>query len=286
MVTGSLSNLEIAERSSIGFFLFTPQGLNEMFLNETGFRVIAAVDVTEAVSATSKRWRDAREKHRSVILELEGETRFDQLQRFLDTVHTLASERRLSRHWRRRRRERKAGLPVISRVETMNRRLVRMCLLLLIARRRSESGGVLGWRLDPSNTAESAVLLDETSLGSIDIGSGSTITGHGRAPGKTTHKVNRSMRLACIAVLLVVAVVYEARNTWDIVQEIRGEAGQVTRPFGRAAGSARIGNVGSAAGKSGRSPAMSCSRYKGSRSPGPPRWSACSARPSRARRCK
>jgi hypothetical protein len=97
VVTGVLSNAEIAARSSIGFFVFTPLGVNEALLRAAGFRVVLTADVTESVHATSARWQDARARRRAELCELEGETGFEELQRFLATVSVLAGERRLSR---------------------------------------------------------------------------------------------------------------------------------------------------------------------------------------------
>jgi SAM-dependent methyltransferase len=97
VVTGQLTNEEIRARASIGFFLFTPVGCNERLLAESGFLVHEVRDVTEAVASVSRRWRDAREEQRAALLTLEGDEGFNGLQRFLDAVHTLASERRLSR---------------------------------------------------------------------------------------------------------------------------------------------------------------------------------------------
>lgn len=98
VVTGCLSNAEIAARSSIGFFLFTPPGVNEALLRAVGFRVVDTVDVTQSVATISSRWHDARLKHEAALLEIEGETRFTEFQDFLAAVHTLASEHRLSRY--------------------------------------------------------------------------------------------------------------------------------------------------------------------------------------------
>jgi SAM-dependent methyltransferase len=97
VVTGQLSNEEIRVRASIGFFLFTPVGCNERLLAESGFVEREVRDVTAAVASVSRRWRDAREEQRAALLTLEGEVGFNGLQRFLDAVHTLSSERRLSR---------------------------------------------------------------------------------------------------------------------------------------------------------------------------------------------
>jgi SAM-dependent methyltransferase len=98
VVTGQLSNEEIRVRSSIGFFLFTPAGCNERLLNESGFALGEARDVTAAVVLVSNRWHTARARRRDRLVSLEGEETFEGLQRFLLAVHTLASERRLSRY--------------------------------------------------------------------------------------------------------------------------------------------------------------------------------------------
>ena len=97
VVTGQLSNEEMRDRSSIGFFLFTPTEYNEPVLAAVGYIVHEVRDVTDAVASVSKRWREARAKRRAALVKLEGETGFEGVQRFLDAVHTLSSERRLSR---------------------------------------------------------------------------------------------------------------------------------------------------------------------------------------------
>lgn len=97
VVTGQLTGDEIRARSSIGFFLFTPAGCNERLLAESGFTLLEVRDVTDAVASVAARWRTARGDLRRELLELEGEEVFNGVQRFLDAVHLLASERRLSR---------------------------------------------------------------------------------------------------------------------------------------------------------------------------------------------
>ena len=98
VVTGQLTNEEIRARSSIGFFLFTPVGHNERLLAEGGFVVDDVRDVTEAVASISRKWREARRTRRAALVDLEGEEGFERLQQFLEAVHTLAGERRLSRY--------------------------------------------------------------------------------------------------------------------------------------------------------------------------------------------
>ncbi len=97
VITGIVSHEEIAERSSIGLYYFLPPGENERMIAAVGFQDILAEDLTNAAADVSKRWHDAREKHREALLKIESEENFNGLQEFLSCVHTLTSERRLSR---------------------------------------------------------------------------------------------------------------------------------------------------------------------------------------------
>ena len=97
VLTGPVSNEELAARSTIGFFLFVPLEVTENFIREAGFRLIRSEDVTGNIELTSGRWHAARQKHREDLIKIEGEERFDGLQKFFSTVHKLTSERRLSR---------------------------------------------------------------------------------------------------------------------------------------------------------------------------------------------
>ena len=97
VLTGVVSQEELATRSSIGFYLFLPPGENERLLREAGFALLRVDDVTENAALVSGRWRDARERHREALLAREGQANFEGLQRFLACVHTLSVERRMSR---------------------------------------------------------------------------------------------------------------------------------------------------------------------------------------------
>jgi cyclopropane fatty-acyl-phospholipid synthase-like methyltransferase len=97
VITGPVSNEELAARSSIGFFLFVPLDMTKRFIEEAGFRLVRCDDVTGNIELTSGRWHASRQRHREDLIKIEGEERFQGLQRFLSTVHTLTSERRLSR---------------------------------------------------------------------------------------------------------------------------------------------------------------------------------------------
>jgi SAM-dependent methyltransferase len=97
VITGPISNEEIAARSNIGFFIFIPPDVTEQFINNAGFRLLKREDVTENIVLTSGRWHDARDRRREAVIKIEGEERFNGLQLFLSTVHKLTSELRLSR---------------------------------------------------------------------------------------------------------------------------------------------------------------------------------------------
>jgi hypothetical protein len=53
--------------------------------------------VSEGAAAISGRWRDARARKKTELVGIEGEANFQGLQRFLDCVYTLTSEKRLAR---------------------------------------------------------------------------------------------------------------------------------------------------------------------------------------------
>lgn len=97
VMTGPVSNEELAARSNIGFFLFVPLEVTKNLIKEAGFRLIRCEDVTGNIELTSERWHDSRQRHREDLIKIEGEERFDGLQKFFSTVHKLTSERRLSR---------------------------------------------------------------------------------------------------------------------------------------------------------------------------------------------
>jgi SAM-dependent methyltransferase len=98
VVSGIVSNEEIALRSSIGYFLFAPVGEDERLIRAAGFELLDHEDVTENAALIAKRWHDARSDHREPLTQIEGVERFEGLQQFLAMVHRVSSERRMSRH--------------------------------------------------------------------------------------------------------------------------------------------------------------------------------------------
>ena len=97
VIGGLISQQEIAARSSIGFYIFSPPGENERIIKEAGFRLESASDTSDQAAVIAKRWRDARDKRQEALLAIEGAANFEGLQQFLFTVHALTSERRLLR---------------------------------------------------------------------------------------------------------------------------------------------------------------------------------------------
>jgi SAM-dependent methyltransferase len=97
VITGPISNDELAARSSIGFFLFVPLEVTERLIKEAGFALLRREDVTANMELTSGRRHAARQKHKDDLIKIEGEERFEGIQNFLATVHKVSSERRLSR---------------------------------------------------------------------------------------------------------------------------------------------------------------------------------------------
>lgn len=97
VITGPVTNDELAVRSSVGLFLFVPAGTNERLIEESGLSLIRQEDVTETAARISGRWHAARASRREALLQIEGEERFEGLQQFFAVVHSLTTERRLSR---------------------------------------------------------------------------------------------------------------------------------------------------------------------------------------------
>lgn len=98
VIGGMVSHREIEARSLIGCYLFNPPGENERLIAQAGFRLTKVIDTTESAARIGKRWHDAREKRRAMLLEVEKEANFEGVQRFLACVYTLTSERRSLRY--------------------------------------------------------------------------------------------------------------------------------------------------------------------------------------------
>ena len=97
VLTGPMTNEEIAIRASIGFFLFVPLGIDEALLKQAGFEVERVEDRTQNMAENAAGWLNARAKREADLRAIEGDDVFDGQQTFLETAAILARERRLSR---------------------------------------------------------------------------------------------------------------------------------------------------------------------------------------------
>lgn len=97
VLTGAVTNAEVAVRASIGFFLFVPAGHNERLLRETGFGIERSEDRTRNMAANAEGWRKARAAREAELRRIEGDETYLGQQRFLETAARLAGEGRLSR---------------------------------------------------------------------------------------------------------------------------------------------------------------------------------------------
>jgi ubiquinone/menaquinone biosynthesis C-methylase UbiE len=98
VVGGMISHQEIATRSSIGYYVYSPPGENERLTEQAGFRMMRVTDTTERAARIAKQWHQARETRRAELVALEGRSTFEGLQAFLSCVHSLTAERRLLRY--------------------------------------------------------------------------------------------------------------------------------------------------------------------------------------------
>ena len=98
IIGGMISHEELATRSSIGPYFFSPPGENEHLLAYAGFTLVSVTDTSQQAAAIAQRWHGARQRRREQLTALEGPDRYEGLQRFLDCVQKLTSERRLLRH--------------------------------------------------------------------------------------------------------------------------------------------------------------------------------------------
>lgn len=98
VVGGVISYEEIAVRSSIGYYAYSPPGENERLTEQAGFQNIRTIDTTENAASIAEKWRQARQQRADELVAHEGASNFAGLQAFLSCVHRLTAERRLLRY--------------------------------------------------------------------------------------------------------------------------------------------------------------------------------------------
>jgi 2-polyprenyl-3-methyl-5-hydroxy-6-metoxy-1,4-benzoquinol methylase len=97
VVTGPLTNAEIAIRTSAGFYLLVPQGYDEEVLVQCGLRLVATENITRNMADIAERRMQARESWAQALREIEGAQAYDSQQEYLTVAARVAKEGRLSR---------------------------------------------------------------------------------------------------------------------------------------------------------------------------------------------
>jgi 2-polyprenyl-3-methyl-5-hydroxy-6-metoxy-1,4-benzoquinol methylase len=97
VVTGPLTQKEIAIRSSSGFYLFVPLGYDEQLIAECGLRLIISEDRSRNIAEIAERRKNARASRCSDLRRIEGDEVYENQQKFLSVAALLARDARLSR---------------------------------------------------------------------------------------------------------------------------------------------------------------------------------------------
>ncbi|HJZ74370.1 MAG TPA: class I SAM-dependent methyltransferase, partial [Vicinamibacterales bacterium] len=97
VVSGAISNEEIASRSVYGYAQFVAPGFNERALEDAGFRLLETEDRTDSLLANATGRLTARLAHRSDLERVESVAVFERQQRYLSTVIALGRRRSVLR---------------------------------------------------------------------------------------------------------------------------------------------------------------------------------------------
>jgi ubiquinone/menaquinone biosynthesis C-methylase UbiE len=98
VVTGPLTNTEIAVRSSAGFYLWVPQGYDQQVIANCGLRLLATEDITRNMAQIAARRRAARASRAAALRQIEGDGDYEAHQEYLRIAALLAEQGRLSRY--------------------------------------------------------------------------------------------------------------------------------------------------------------------------------------------
>lgn len=97
VVTGPLTNAEVAVRSLSGFLVFVPYGCDKRIIAECGLRLVACEDRTSNMAEVAERRKNARESRSAALRRNEGDLVYENQQAFLSLAARVAREGRLSR---------------------------------------------------------------------------------------------------------------------------------------------------------------------------------------------
>jgi ubiquinone/menaquinone biosynthesis C-methylase UbiE len=99
VMTGAISNEEIAARFSQGYFLLAPSGYEERMIGEAGFELLCREDITAQLAEIARRHCAARAAHADELRAADGEVEFESQNRYRAVAErlqprTLRSSRR------------------------------------------------------------------------------------------------------------------------------------------------------------------------------------------------
>lgn len=97
VLVGIVTSEEIAWRTWAGLSCLIPKGENEKLLQEAGFELVSADDLTESVVSVARRQAEVFEKFRHEMIEGIGSEIFEGLVKSTGMAEVLADQRRLLR---------------------------------------------------------------------------------------------------------------------------------------------------------------------------------------------
>jgi 2-polyprenyl-3-methyl-5-hydroxy-6-metoxy-1,4-benzoquinol methylase len=97
ILTGPMTNSEIAARSTAGDYLFVPPGHDERIIAQGGLQLLVCEDVTANMAKVAEARSAARASRSADLREVEGDQAYEGQQEFLAVAARVAREGRLSR---------------------------------------------------------------------------------------------------------------------------------------------------------------------------------------------
>ena len=97
VVTGPITDREMRIRTSIGFFLMVPPGVDEALVTNAGFEIERVEDSTTNMARAARVYVDARAAREGDLRKIEGDEAYEGQQEFFEVTAVLAEEKRLSR---------------------------------------------------------------------------------------------------------------------------------------------------------------------------------------------
>ncbi len=96
VLTGPISNVEVAERTPFGHFVFAPEGYNERLFDQARLHLVRRVDLTSTFVGIAERHCAVRAANEQALRSVEGNEEFERQSRYRAIGAVLARERRVS----------------------------------------------------------------------------------------------------------------------------------------------------------------------------------------------